>query len=89
MFGIPGVIRTPDLRLRNQSRQSQKSLRDNNLQQIEGAAYSPAYREIPPELAHLVTVWQRLPSRSDGHPNGPSLFLEPATARGYHQPPYG
>jgi hypothetical protein len=36
-------------------------LQDKDLGQADGAAYRPAYREIPPELARIVAAWHRLP----------------------------
>ena len=55
------VIRTPDLRFRNEAEEDHKTLQNNDLEQAEGAAYRPAYREMPPELAQLVAVWHKLP----------------------------
>ena len=58
--GIPEVARTPDLRFRNAPEENTEALQHNDLHSLEGAAYSPAYSEIGPDLARLVDAWPNL-----------------------------
>lgn len=64
ILGIPGATRTPDLRFTNDPGEDQNVLRENEFEQAEEVAYRPAYREMPPELAQVVALWQRLPAKS-------------------------
>jgi hypothetical protein len=59
--GVRGRARTGGPRFRNRSEEDREALQDKDLEPTQGAAYRPAYSEIPPELARLVTVWHKLP----------------------------
>jgi hypothetical protein len=59
--GIPDRIRTCGLRFRNRSEENREALQGKDLQPAADAAYRPAYREIPDDLAHVVAVWHTLP----------------------------
>ena len=46
--------------VRNELSENAKGQPDKQLQPAEEPAYSPAYREIGQDLAHLVAVWPKL-----------------------------
>ncbi len=53
-------LASKDLRFRNAPEENAEALQHNELHSTEGAAYSPAYREIGPDLARLVDAWPKM-----------------------------
>ncbi len=55
-----GKTHSQVLRFRNAPEENAEALQHTELHSTEGAAYSPAYREIGPDLARLVDAWPNL-----------------------------